>query len=310
MSDGPTPDQLLAGNARERLAAARALQRSARGEDVAIIREALDKETIEWTRKALEAALARATQPAPRRPRRGRSAGAKPASPEADERELAAQIRDEAVQETASQLVHLLDPIIGSLRVHASREIPEYASSDTARALDRLAELVHSVGLLGQASAAPVLGEVNIAALVRTVAISEFAAHSDKIELLGPMELSWITDSRFVSLALGAALRNSIEATEGHGDQARILCEWAGDGDELVIRVSDSGPGLSDGTADPFEMGQSTKPGHPGLGLPIARHAVRSLDGTLELRNAEGRGAVFELRLRRASGAFGARTRR
>ncbi len=78
--------------------------------------------------------------------------------------------------------------------------------------------------------------------------------------------------------------------------------------DEVVIRVSDQGPGISESECGrvfrPFhksaEKAAETKPG-VGLGLALSRRLARSMDGTLTCRSrADGRpGAVFVLSLPR-----------
>ena len=72
-------------------------------------------------------------------------------------------------------------------------------------------------------------------------------------------------------------------------------------GEALLLRVSDTGPGVDPAHADlVFRRGFTTKPAGPGgrgLGLALARQAVTRLTGTLAVAEAEGGGAVFEARL-------------
>jgi two-component system sensor histidine kinase KdpD len=75
------------------------------------------------------------------------------------------------------------------------------------------------------------------------------------------------------------------------------------DGDALVFRVSDRGPGIAaadrDGVFTPFyrppapDFGQRSG----GLGLSIARRLAEAQGGTLTYSDREGGGSVFELRL-------------
>jgi two-component system NtrC family sensor kinase len=90
---------------------------------------------------------------------------------------------------------------------------------------------------------------------------------------------------------------NSIDAIEGAG-QIRIVA--GAQGSAYVISVADSGPGipkeLRDRVLEPFyttkPVGQGT-----GLGLSIAYSIVQKHQGSLELGEAEGGGALITLRL-------------
>ncbi|MEU2266306.1 sensor histidine kinase [Streptomyces olindensis] len=82
---------------------------------------------------------------------------------------------------------------------------------------------------------------------------------------------------------------------------------------ELVMRVSDTGPGVDPAHAEAvFERGFSTKPAGPGgrgLGLALVQQAAQRHGGTLTVTRADGGGAEFEVRLPlRESGAVAGRT--
>ena len=75
------------------------------------------------------------------------------------------------------------------------------------------------------------------------------------------------------------------------------------DGDDLVVRIRDDGPGVARGDAERiFEPFFTTRraEGGTGLGLSIARALLRAHRGALALRSGE-EGAAFEMRLRRAT---------
>ena len=67
---------------------------------------------------------------------------------------------------------------------------------------------------------------------------------------------------------------------------------------EVAIEVEDTGPGIDElfheRIFEPFDMGPSVlKSGSSGLGLPIARRAVESLNGRIGVRSERDRGSVF-----------------
>jgi len=71
--------------------------------------------------------------------------------------------------------------------------------------------------------------------------------------------------------------------------------------DQLIISVSDRGPGLDAGSAErvfeKFYRGDGRKPGGLGLGLSIARGFVEAHGGSLTAENRDGGGARFTIRL-------------
>jgi signal transduction histidine kinase len=101
-------------------------------------------------------------------------------------------------------------------------------------------------------------------------------------------------------LAVRLILENAFDAA-GPGGRVRIQC--LREGDAAVLRVTDSGPGL------PHEVRQAqgapfrtTKPGHIGLGLAVARRAIRRHGGELRFGDADAPGATVELLLPKSSG--------
>jgi PAS domain S-box-containing protein len=73
-----------------------------------------------------------------------------------------------------------------------------------------------------------------------------------------------------------------------------------GEGDQVVVEVADTGPGIPDALLERiFEPYFTTKPlgKGTGLGLSIARSIVKSLGGTLAAANCPQGGAVFRLSL-------------
>jgi two-component system C4-dicarboxylate transport sensor histidine kinase DctB len=91
-------------------------------------------------------------------------------------------------------------------------------------------------------------------------------------------------------------LRNALDATKGTADPRIDLAVAVDDSVRLTVR--DNGHGITD-MENMFEPFFTTKkPGEGvGLGLAISSGIVTDLGGRLTARNAEGGGAVFEVRL-------------
>ncbi|MGW1049534.1 ATP-binding protein [Streptomyces sp. NPDC002521] len=102
---------------------------------------------------------------------------------------------------------------------------------------------------------------------------------------------------------LGNLIDNAVDAAQGSARARVTVTAYASDA-ELVLRVSDTGPGVDPAHADlVFQRGFSTKPAGPGgrgLGLALVRQAVTRHEGTLTVaesdEDGEG-GAMFEVRL-------------
>lgn len=99
---------------------------------------------------------------------------------------------------------------------------------------------------------------------------------------------------RIRPLALRRAVRNLVENAIRYGGGATV--GWHRAGDDLMIEVTDHGPGIPDEELDevfaPFhrlEASRSLETGGHGLGLAIARAIVRGHGGDIRLENrAEG----------------------
>jgi signal transduction histidine kinase len=114
-------------------------------------------------------------------------------------------------------------------------------------------------------------------------------------------ELSIDADETWVRAALDALIENAVQYTD---EYARIELGAFRAGGEVVLTVTDAGPGISaDAQERIFERfartdaSRSRRLGGSGLGLPIVAAIARAHSGSCAVRSAEGAGSVFELRL-------------
>lgn len=122
---------------------------------------------------------------------------------------------------------------------------------------------------------------------------------------LGPVERSVSAD---LITIIGNLVDNAIDACKG-GAAPQVHIELHDDPDdgpgtdEIVIEVSDNGPGVPEHLAEAiFARGVSTKPdvvGGRGIGLPLVRLICLQRGGSVQL--VDGDGARFQVRLPRAS---------
>jgi signal transduction histidine kinase len=72
----------------------------------------------------------------------------------------------------------------------------------------------------------------------------------------------------------------------------------ASKGDQVVISVSDTGPGITDeARRNLFKPFYTTKPKGMGLGLASTRRLVEVQGGTISFESKDGKGATFAITL-------------
>ena len=108
-------------------------------------------------------------------------------------------------------------------------------------------------------------------------------------------------DETWLRAALDAILENAVHHTEPY---AVIELSARGDIDDVVITITDDGPGIPEGSLEQiFERFARTddpgarREGGAGLGLAIVDAIARAHNGSCSARNVEGAGASLELRL-------------
>ncbi len=275
---------------RERLDAARYLAENAGTSHLALIEAALGVETVAWVSSALRRALQRV----------------RPVHPQnaTEEVELTAvhtaQIYSDALETTASQIIHEIEPIMGSLRMSAEAELPDFEGSGTQRSLDRLDALIAGLSRLRRAASAPKFEEL---ALDRCIFdwIEEAAPDAGSIRILraGPQDCIVEGDKSLICLSFVNGLRNAIDATRAldlkDGDFPDIAVNWGATDIDSWVSIVDSGIGFRGNVARAFDIGSTNKEGHLGMGLATARQAMTSMDGSVRIVPGE-RGVRFEMR--------------
>ena len=89
-------------------------------------------------------------------------------------------------------------------------------------------------------------------------------------------------------------LKNAVESLESHAGERRILIDVAGEGELAVVRVSDSGGGISSTIQDAlFEPFATHKKDGLGLGLAISRTIVQAHGGDISVGESQLGGATL-----------------
>ncbi|WP_376695697.1 sensor histidine kinase [Wenzhouxiangella sp. EGI_FJ10305] len=122
-----------------------------------------------------------------------------------------------------------------------------------------------------------------------------------RLRMVADLPLAANGDSDRISQVLGNLLNNAVKFTESGGIE---LSAAVGDDGQLVLVVSDSGPGISDHDRErlfePFtQLDASITRSYSGsgLGLAICRRLVDAMDGSLDLIDACHGGSRFRVRL-------------
>ena len=106
-----------------------------------------------------------------------------------------------------------------------------------------------------------------------------------------------IADRIQIEQAFSNLLRNACEALQGRA-QRRIAIGATQSGEEIVVRIEDSGPGLpGDALERVFEPDFTTKTTGLGLGMPICKTIVEAHGGRIWAENLTAGGAAFNVAL-------------
>jgi signal transduction histidine kinase len=93
--------------------------------------------------------------------------------------------------------------------------------------------------------------------------------------------------------ATGAA-----DATGAAAGEDELIVRTQREGDEVLIHVIDTGPGIDEVTAAKiFQPYYSSKPSGTGLGLPTTRRIVEEHGGSVHVHTEPGRGSDFTITL-------------
>ncbi|MFI9807559.1 ATP-binding protein [Streptomyces sp. NPDC052301] len=201
----------------------------------------------------------------------------------------------QALRSQAHEAANRLHTVVSLIELGRAEEAVEFATAELELAQALTDQVVAAVGepvlaalLLGKTAQANERGV--------ELVVSEDSRLDDG---LLPDSLS----SRDLVTILGNLIDNAVDAAQGSAGARVTVTAYASAG-EVVLRVSDTGPGVDPDHADlVFQRGFSTKPAGPdgrGLGLALVRQAVTRHEGTLTVtesdQDGEG-GAVFEARL-------------
>jgi hypothetical protein len=143
-----------------------------------------------------------------------------------------------------------------------------------------------------------VLHDVNVVEVSRQVAAlvwPDAERSGVSIELDAPSDRLFMrADEDLLKQALLNVVNNGIEAMRD-GGRLRIRVERSGD--EVMVSVSDHGPGIPESVQDKiFTLYFTTKPSGSGIGLAMTFRIVQLHNGSIDFASKPGSGTTFRLR--------------
>jgi signal transduction histidine kinase len=223
------------------------------------------------------------------------------------ERERNARIQREFATNAAHELRTPLASIVTAVEMLRTGAKDEPAVRDRfldviARESDRLTRLSRALLVLARADARdeqPRLTPVEVAPILEEVAASLPHREGVEIGVDCPPTLAVIGDPDLLEQALSSLAANAVQYTAA----GNVTMRGRAENGAVVIEVADTGRGISDRDRSRiFErFYRAGSPGKGfGLGLAIARDAVRTLGGEIELDSVQRRGTTVRIKLARA----------
>lgn len=146
------------------------------------------------------------------------------------------------------------------------------------------------------------LKTVPLADLVRTAADRENTGETGRVEIHIEPHLHVLAEPRLLTRAVGNLVRNALRYA---GDAGPVVLSANARGEEVLLTVADSGPGVPDAERqrifDPFyrlETSRSRETGGAGLGLAIVKTCVEACQGTVTAANRQPHGLEVAITLR------------
>ncbi len=241
--------------------------------------------------------------------RRGQEAEVRAAE---QERKLADQAGFAQVGEMAAEMAHEFKRPLASIRSAVSLLEQEYELNAQAQSLlgavdGQLGKLTETMQDLF-ALAKPVelrservdLRDTVDGALLQLSSLTDTSGRTVERDL--PAELPAVSgDAHRLEQAMLNVMLNAMEAMEEGG---RLKVSLAGEGDHVVVRLSDTGPGIPADEIDKIVLPfYSTKPSGTGLGLPLVARIVAAHGGSLDIQSEAGRGTTVMMKLPTERGA-------
>lgn len=208
--------------------------------------------------------------------------------------------RDQAVWVMAAAVLHEVNNPLHALGLLLDEAVEaEQPAELLARArahLDRIGKHVQTLRELPRAGA-PIRESFDLRPLIeRVVADRALAAAEVGVKVTVHGNAHGHADPSHVRVIIENLVDNGVQVMRA-ARLRELELDIERDGEQIVLRVRDSGPGVQEEPHALFEALRTTRDGGLGLGLPVARALARAMDGDLELESSSAGATVFALRM-------------
>ncbi|MFW1942091.1 sensor histidine kinase [Acinetobacter guillouiae] len=214
---------------------------------------------------------------------------------------LFAHAKAQAIEWVSGLLLHEIGSKLGLVSLSASKDIESYNESRTKYHIQNLQAIFDAIEQLRKATNPSKHDQFDLSELIEEIISFESSNFLSEFSKVGPRPFIINSSRHLIRLALCNGIRNAIEATKSieglnQRDMPPIVVAWGETDSEYWISVLDEGIGLSASSINIFEIGKSTKSGHIGFGLSIARQALDTLGGNVTIESQLERGVKYEIR--------------
>ncbi|WP_367176857.1 histidine kinase N-terminal 7TM domain-containing protein [Haloarcula rubripromontorii] len=161
------------------------------------------------------------------------------------------------------------------------------------RSVTRLVESGEKARTLAEAGTGDAAPEpVVLADLAAEVVAAAREEHGGEVAVEIPDDLRLTTQSALLEILLANLVENALQ----HVPDAAVTVSAAVDGDDVVLTVSDNGPGVPEHELGVLERGRETDLNHgSGIGLWLVRWTATTLEGDLDFDTSDGTTATVRL---------------
>jgi signal transduction histidine kinase len=210
-----------------------------------------------------------------------------------------ASIKSEAVSESIGQVLHELEPIIGSINVFVKKEILNFNESKTKYELEKLNEVLETFEDWRRVEQSPKYKEINVYNVIKEEVVRISPKSSVDINLDISQDLVYFLAPSLLRIIVSNALRNSVESCNQPTvrDKSSIVIRGSATNKSIWFCIIDDGLGLQNKSEVLLKSRHTTKVGNRGLGLAIIEKAISSMGGEWKLSNSKPNGAelYFEI---------------
>jgi signal transduction histidine kinase len=251
---------------------------------VPLILDALERETVPPIRLALSRGLELAQSPI----------DSKKGLRESHLQGYEASLLSAVLDDLSGLIRHETDPAIGWLRRAASKEVPNFESSETNYRIETLRQRIVGLETLAAAHRLPQWSRVRLYEIIDECKPPDLGISLVTEHGVDPMD-EIDTDRGLLTLIITNALRNASEAASGiQSDQTTVLIQTGITDNSFWLSITNRFQGDSFDFDHVAHTGASNKADHKGLGLSAIRMAAERLEYKIQL-TASGGTVLFSL---------------